>query len=77
MTNEQEYPGWICPKCKWEEVIITATANVRVTIDGCDLADDNSGGYEWDDDSRAYCPECDWEGTANDCAQAAEKLANT
>lgn len=68
-------PSWICPNCKHEEVFILASAYVLVNASGCDIDPGNCGhgGYEWEDDSPAHCPECEWKGTANDAATAAQE----
>ena len=48
--------GWKCPKCGQEdEFRVTAVTTVRLIDNGID---DEEGGFEYNEDSPARCPEC-------------------
>ena len=53
---------WRCPSCKSEIRIFEAKTTILVCEDGCEQDD----GFEWSDDNKAECVECDWEGTAGE-----------
>jgi hypothetical protein len=53
---------WRCPRCESEIRIFEAKTTILVYADGCEQDD----GFEWSDESKAECAECDWEGTAGE-----------
>jgi hypothetical protein len=68
MTNTNCLEGVKCPACGNEDrLLIAAHVIAEVTDDGADIASPKyGGGFEWDDDSYARCPECDREGALRD-----------
>jgi len=58
--------GLRCPKCLQEDkILLQALCWVAVTDDGTDPYDDElkMGEVNWDDDSPAICPECNFAGS--------------
>jgi hypothetical protein len=53
---------WRCPECKSEIRVFHARATVIVSEDGTGREE----GFQWDDDNRAECISCPWEGTAGE-----------
>ena len=54
-----------CPKCGYDdEIIVSAMMRVSLTDDGTDPYGDNvhQNDVEYNDDSYAKCPECEYEG---------------
>jgi hypothetical protein len=55
--------GMCCPKCKQcERFKIDGRATFEVVEDGSEVV----GDHEWDEDSGAHCPKCDWRGKVRD-----------
>jgi hypothetical protein len=61
MANQNCLEGVRCPQCGNEDrFLIAANVTAEVTDDGADIASPLYGnGFEWDDESRTRCPECD------------------
>lgn len=54
--------GVACPECGNDRMIsVVALVLVDVTDDGADISENNDG-YEYDEDSFAECPECEYAG---------------
>ena len=59
MANTNCLEGMKCPECCWDEsFMIAATTMAEVTDQGVE----DYEGMEWDNDSYAECPNCDWSG---------------
>ena len=52
---------WRCPKCNASIRIFDVRTTAITYFNGADTED-----LEWDDDNRAECVSCDWEGTAGE-----------
>lgn len=61
MTNLNCLEGLSCPRCGNEDsLLITSNVRLYVTDDGADFA--QGCDPNWNDDSAATCPECDFDG---------------
>jgi hypothetical protein len=62
MSNVNCLEGLACPRCgNADSLLITANVRLFVTDDGADFA--QGCDPNWNDDSVATCPECDFDGT--------------
>lgn len=62
--------GLTCPNCgQGESFQVVATSVFTITDNG---ADDHTD-VEYDDDSFAYCTQCDWEGKWGDLSKKEEE----
>lgn len=60
MSNINCLESIACPKCTNDaEIVIAVTTLARVTDDGAET----HGDMEWDGDSFAECPQCEYRGT--------------
>ena len=63
MPNTNCLEGLRCPKCKQDDMLhIAGTSLFHVVDDGTLQHED----IEWDDDSFARCPQCNFEGILKD-----------
>jgi hypothetical protein len=60
--------GHLCPKCKQGDCLsVVARIWVGLEPDGTDPLNSD---HEWDENSAAYCSNCEWHGRASDFVQA-------
>lgn len=59
--------GMFCPSCgQSDEIDISATVDVRLTIDGTDADASSDGSHNWDDDTPCSCANCGHSATVAD-----------
>ena len=73
-TNTGCLEDLACPKCgQFERFFFDITARATVT----DLGPVDVGELDWDDDSIAECPDCEWSGTVGELNSERVKYAAT
>jgi hypothetical protein len=53
---------WCCPRCGGNIRVFDASAAVIVCDDGVE----QDSGFEWEEDAKAECTDCEWKGIAAD-----------
>lgn len=67
MSTVKEVWNMCCPQCKQDRHLdITALVDVRLTPNGTDADESDSGDHEWDDGSPCSCRNCCFEGKVKD-----------